>query len=338
MQRPNLGLARMRREDDMLGKLRGSRKDCVIGVLSCAVLMMVVTPTWAWPQSSIATPSANGDQLLFVFDARTNRVPFLGITSFAAEPIVLKIDFYAQGLDRILATQFRMLATSANLVIDPMTIAGVTGNAGIAVATPVRSENDPTPIVPLAPEGYNDGPLYGLATFANVELQAGFGVGALGRIAVNASGERAQAGATVDGATVQYQSFEPVTLLLPLYFNPQTLSPPEVDGNRIVLAAFRDDYAGAYSLAPVEVQVQYALRDATGTTFVERFGEDSLKFSGVLFTTLQTLAGDTALASSGKALFALGTSEGVNVVGLASQAANPFSIGQVLPGVGRPKD
>jgi hypothetical protein len=104
-------------------------------------------------------------------------------------------------------------------------------------------------------------------------------MGPLGRVAVSASGEHAKAGEVVDGSVVRYQRFAPATPLLPRYFSPQAFSPAEIDGNRIVLAAFRDRYTEGYS----EVDMQYALRDTTGATVVD---STQLVFSGVHLTSL----------------------------------------------------
>ena len=94
------------------------------------------------------------------------------------------------------------LPGGGNVVIDPTSssIAGgaVNGNAGLAVVTPITSATDAHPIVP--PE-----PLTGGYTLANLQLTAAFGENPYGRLAVGGNGQRATAGAAVDGISGRRQ-------------------------------------------------------------------------------------------------------------------------------------
>ncbi len=49
----------------------------------------MITAIPAEAQTTILTPGTSSDQLLFVYDARGNRVPFIAVTNFASDPIVV---------------------------------------------------------------------------------------------------------------------------------------------------------------------------------------------------------------------------------------------------------
>jgi hypothetical protein len=282
-------------------------------------------------QSLIAAPGTSGDQLLFFYDATSGRTLFLVVANVSQSDLTLEIDWYSQDLTSRLATQTQALAAGANVVLDANQVPGVTGNAGLTVVTPVVSATDARPIVPSvfrdtlpsAPSGS----LIGGFTLADLSSNSAFGQNPLARVAVDAAGNRAPAGAIVDGTTVRYQRIAPDALFIPFYFNPAsgTLT------NRAFVAAFEDRYAASgFSIGPVSLNLGAALIDATG----DNFANGTLPVNGVAFTDLQTLAGGTPFTRSGKVLLGLSNPlpANANLLGLMSQSLGTFAVGQGMPG------
>lgn len=296
--------------------------------ITLAVVALIVFATPVCAQTEIPTPATSGDQLLFVYDARASRVPFLVVSNFAATDLTVEIAWYAQTLDRRLATEYRTLTPLGNTVIDPSGLDGVNGNAGITVVTPVRSADDPTPVVPPSNLDGTSGPLFGGFTLANLDTGAGFGQNPLARLAVNSAGARPPEGTVVDGTFVQYQRIVPDLMSLPFYFNP---SDPQLT-NQVILGSFADQYGeGGFAIAPAEVQLPFEVRDAEGTRLLQ---DEGPVVRGVYLDTVQNLASTVELTSSGKFVFSrLGGGDArANVFGLMTQALGTFSVGQRMPG------
>ena len=320
-------------------------------VSSALVLGLAVTPVGAddfdpteeptegrLPAELAMTPRVDGDQLFFFFDARTSRVPFLGVSNVNPRAMVLDVQFLDTSLARLAAFEMTLPA-SGQVLIDASTIQGVTGHLGLVMITPC----DPATLRPLVPEV----PLLGGFTLANTALGSGFGQNPFGRLAIDRTTGRRASGGTIigdsatGGTNVAYQQIEPTALVLPFYFDPANLSPPEFDGNRLFLAAFCD----VYSAPPGGLF--FSLRPAPGfafdsVTFVAASGglitakSDVPAVGGVLSTTIQELAAPAVLTGGGKVVFELpATDSGCrrNVFGLASQSLGTFAVGQRLPGL-----
>jgi hypothetical protein len=274
------------------------------------------TSLTAQAQSSIGEPLASGDQLLFFFDSRSPRVSFVSVSNPANEPVTIEILIPSAGLRESIQLDAR-----GNQVIDPTALAPE--QRGLLVLTPIVDSEDHTPVVPPQP-------ILGSYTIANLLLGAAFGGNALGRRAVE-GGSLATPGSIVDGSTVRYQVVNPEALAVPVYFDPQTVGPPEQDGNRLRLAAFRDEYdGGEYDLAPLLGSVEAQFFDNGGTEVADRTAPLA---NGLLDIDLEALAG-TELTSSGKVFLTFlpdGTTG--NFIGLFSQALGTFGAGGVLPEV-----
>lgn len=282
-------------------------------------------------QSLIAAPGTSGDQLFFFYDATPGHTLFLVVGNISQSSLTLEVDWYSQDLSQRLAQQFQVLAAGANVILDPGQVQGVAGNAGLTVVTPVMSATDPRPVVPsvfretlaAAPSGS----LIGGFTLADLSANSAFGQNPLARVAVDAAGNRAAAGAIVDGTAIRYQRIAPEALFIPFYFNPSggTLT------NRAFVGAFEDRYAASgFSIGPVSLTLGAALLDANGANFAT----GNLAVDGVAITTLQALAGGASFTSSGKVF--LGVSNALpanaNLMGLMSQSLGTFAVGQGMPG------
>lgn len=282
-------------------------------------------------QSLIAAPGTSGDQLLFFYDATPGHTLFLVVANVSPSELTLEVDWYAQDLTSRRAIQFQQLAAGANVILDASQVQGVPGNAGLVVVTPVLSSADARPIVPSV---LNDslpsapsGALIGGFTLADLSANSAFGQNPLGRVAVDAAGNRAPAGAIVDGTTVRYQRIAPDALFIPFYFNPAsgTLT------NRALVAAFEDRYgANEFTIGPVSLELGAVLIDAVG----DDFANGTLAVNGVALTDLQTLANGAPFTRSGKVLLGLNNPlpANANLLGVMSQSLGTFAVGQGMPG------
>lgn len=299
------------------------------GVWAAALCALVAAGTMgvapATAQPTLGTPSVSGDQLIFFYDARTNRTSFLSVANVSDDTIHIDVALYSEDLATEVAGATLSLAGAANTVIDPSSFGGggAAGTAGLAVVTPVVGSDDLTPVVPPQP-------IVGGFTFANLQLSSGFGQNPFARSAVSAgSGAPAAPGTQVDGVSVVYERFDPGILNIPVYFDPATLAPPANDGNRVLIAAFADGYEGAFSISPVSTQAAVTFFDNAGV----RIAENSVSIDGVLFSDLQSASGGAAIeGSSGKVFFEV-NAQGGNVFGLFSQSIGTFAAGQRMPAV-----
>ena len=317
----------MSREERFAGETgaRRRRGAALAATLAATVAVFAGAPHDACAQSTIAVPGTSGDQLIYFYDARTDRVPFLTIANPSGTPVVIELAFYPQGLGSRLGEQVYTLPGGGNVVVDPTQASvanGVAaGNAGLAVVTPIASATDSHPVVPPAP-------LTGGYTLANQTLAAAFGENPYGRLAVTSSGARASAGAQVDGNAVKYQRFTPSVLMVPVYYNPQTLAPAADDGNRVIVAAFTDSYGAQFDIGPGT--------DTPPATFCNSGGFEvatgAPEVSGVLLSDLQAIAGASTLSGSGK-LFLDVTAGNGNVFGIYSQSLGTFAAAQRMPAV-----
>lgn len=290
------------------------------------LLPMCMAALLAFPGAVAAAGDArvSGDQLLFFYDARSGRVPFFSVANPSPdESVDVEIAIYPEALDARLGAETLRLPPLGNVVVDLTQAAGgaAAGRAGLAVVTPVVGLSDARPIVP--PE-----PLVGTFTLANVPLESGFGENPIGRRAVSGSGAPAASGRFVDGDAVSYERLTPAFLMVPVFFNPQQLGPPEDDGNRVVVAAFADSYGARFDLLPRRHEATVSILGADG----ELVAGGMLAVNGLTRTDLQALAGDTMLTGSGKVLLEVDAADG-SVVGLFSQSLGPFGAGQRMPSV-----
>lgn len=293
--------------------------------LAATAAVLGAAPQGAHAQTTIPVPGTSGDQLIYFYDARTDRVPFLAVANPSETPVVVEVAFYPQDLGSRLGEQVYTLPGGGNVVIDPTSasVAGgvAAGNAGLAVVTPIASETDSHPVVPPVP-------LTGGYTLANTTLAAAFGENPYGRLAVGGNGSRAAAGAQVDGNAVKYQRFTPSVLMVPVYDNPQTLAPPADDGNRVIIASFTDSYGAQFDIGPGS--------DTPPATFCDSGGFEvatgAPEVSGVLLTDLQAIAGSATLSSSGKLFLDVNAGTG-SVFGVFSQSLGTFAAGQRMPAV-----
>lgn len=295
------------------------------------VAFLVLGPVGARAQFFATTPATYGDQLFFFFDAREDRVPFLTVSNYADQSIDVQIAYYRQDMQVVLAVDSLTLPAAGHQVIDPNLISSVKGNAGLAVVTPVGG-NPTQAVVPPAQPGTNGvPPLFGSFTLANTNLGSGFGQNPFARTAVDVNGDRALDGSLIDGQNVAYQAFAADVLIIPSYFDPALLAPASEDGNRVMLAAFADDYtSGQWNMGPLTVDADAIFNAVDGSNITRT----DITVDGILFTDIQQMAGTTTLRGSGKVKVFLDRilPPFGNIFGLFSQSLGTFSVGQRMPG------
>jgi hypothetical protein len=69
----------------------------------------------AHAQTTIAVPGTSGDQLIFFYDARTGRVPFLSVANPGGTPVVVEVAFYPQDLQSRLGEAVFTIAGGAKV-------------------------------------------------------------------------------------------------------------------------------------------------------------------------------------------------------------------------------
>jgi len=293
--------------------------------------------------SKISEAGTVGDQLLFFFDARSGRTTFLTIGNPSLDAVLVEVVFYSQSLATRLAEETILLAGAGATVVDPTTVDGVSGHAGLVTVTPIVGVDDHAPVVPPRP-------LVGGYTIANLALGAGFGQNPFGRLAVSRGPgirpdiPRAAPGVIVDGNRVRYQAIQPglaiPALVVPAHFDPTDLAPPEQDGNRLLLAAFTETYdapvgPGGTSRFTLEPRARTVSADFFDDAGVAVAADQQVLVSGVYLDSLQGLAGATELDRPGRVELTLGDppQPGDGVFGLFGQALGTFAVGQRLPGL-----
>lgn len=283
-----------------------------------------LAPCSAWAQRKITVPGIVGDQLIYFYDARGGRVPFLNFANPSDQDVTVEVVFYPQDLSRRLGQGVLKLVGGGNITIDPTAFAegAARGNAGLALVTPI--DGNGSPVVP--PE-----PLGGSFTLANIELGAAFGENPLGRLALDKSGNRASPWTKVDGGEVRYQEFSPEALWIPVYYNPVNLSPAGEDGNRVILIAFADQYGAEFNIGP-------DMQEDITASFVDLDGflvsQQGFQMSAVFLSDLNQIARGI-LTTSGKVFFGRGVWRAANFCGVFSQSLGTFGEGQRIPPVRR---
>lgn len=294
----------------------------VVAAIALAAGLLANGTAWAQPTfPGLPTePGVKGDQLMYFYDARPDHTTFATIGNPATTAsVILELVYYSVSLDSRIAEQIITLPGGGAVVVDPTQAPGgaaaVAGNAGLLVVTPITSETDHTPVVPPLP-------IVGGFSIVNTTLGAGFGDNPFGRLALQGppgvkNDQRGNPGDPVDGNNTSYQSIQPPTtepsLTLAAYLNPSTLGkPPTVgtgtdDGNRVLLAAFRDQYAAAvgpgnaarFNLTPITVNATVSFfASSNGQKFVNT---RAFSVSAVKLTTLQEIAGPgVTFTSSGR--------------------------------------
>lgn len=235
-------------------------------------------------------PASVGSQLIFYFDARQGFTTFATISQISFQSISIKVDFYTGNFDGKTAQVFT-LAPNEQRIIDIGDVLGGRGfdtQSGLAVAT----------ITDEAGRALEFPALTGSFTVANLATGSAWGAPAAARSARNVSdGAIVQLNTVVDGTTVAFQSFQSRDLILPNFYNPQTLAPVSAHGNQVIFVNFANDGSGG----AVKTSTTAWRIDATRAN--QEIFSDTVTTFGVNDVDLVTLLGDGANGSSGGIFF-----------------------------------
>jgi hypothetical protein len=289
-------------------RARGRRSRGAV-VLAAAGMLVALVAARAW---AIQIPDVRGDQLLFVYDTRANHSSFVNVTNPASDPVVVEIASYPQDLTTPV-TEVVTLEAGGEHIVDLATAFGGESNlrAGLVVVTPIMAADKPIPVAPPSP-------LAGSFTMA-------------GKVSAFGENAFARSIAHTQGGVVKYETLQPGTLMIPVFYDPQQLDDPGVDGNRIVLVSFVDVYGedGTFRVAAPETPV--TLRPTFCVSKFGRLEPATFDVSGVNFTTLQDLASPEKVKRAGSLFLEEMGGEDANLFGVFSQAKANFAAGQRLP-------
>ena len=292
--------------------MESKMKPFVFGLVFGALLILILFVSGAIG-ATIEEARTTGDQLIFFYDARSPRVPFYNITNPCDEGVSISAVFHHEG--GWVAGETRIhLSAGGKSPLDPTSIDGVTGSAGIVSITPVNEQG-----IPVVPRCF----IMGTQTGANLNLSAAYGDNGFGRLAMRGS-VHANSGEVVDCSRVKYEQVRPSAYMFN-HFNPSTLGPVEDDGNRVVLGMFLDKCLPSFELSPAKLYVGVLMLDRNGNRVVE-YGAD---FGPFLYNgNLQDLADGEVLDSAGSVYLTVGGDNVISVICQTSQSLGPFGAGQ----------
>jgi hypothetical protein len=240
---------------------------------------------------ALERPDAQGDQLVFYYDARPSFTSFLTVRNVMPGNITVNVLFYGPGFDAAPFSQTFSLAAGGLRVLDMGALrdGGLPAQPGAAFATAVNEVG--TAVV--------TGALTGNFTVANLATGSAWGAPAAARSAVNADGSFPALGSVIDNQTVSLRPIRAAGLELAAFYNPDDLAPAETGGNQLVFLNF-EDVVGL----PLRVQVGatdwnvFATR-ADGTSIADT----TFTATGVVVSDLAAVVGGEVGGSAGSMRF-----------------------------------
>ena len=257
----------------------------LVAVWSPRVAALTPAPT------ALERPDAQGDQLVFYYDARPSFTTFLTVRNVMPGDVTVTILFYGPGLDAPPFTHTTTLPAGGLRVIDvgAFRASGLSAQAGVAFATGVNEVG--TAVV--------TGALGGNFTVANLATGSAWGAPAAARSAVNGDGSFPALGSVIDNQTVSLRPIRPTGLELAAYYDPDDLAPTMLGGDQLIFVNFED-------VAGLPLRAQLATTDwnvfatrADGSTIANT----AFTATGVVVTNLATVLGTDVGGSSGSIRF-----------------------------------
>ncbi len=302
-------------------------------VAALALTTVVVSPARAIILTNpyaIDRPDANGDQLVFYYDARANFTTFINLHNEFLDLDVV-VQFYRSTFSSPLFTRTFSIPGGGSRVIDVGALRtaepALSEDVGVAIATAVNAEGKA--IVTRA--------LSGNFTVANLQVNSAWGASAAARSAVEAAPPPALSdgsslpaiGTVIDGTTVVLPPIQPTNAHLALYYDPTSLAPAGLGGNQLIFVSFEDVPGEIYTAqsAPTTWAVNVVRSDGSPIGPVDAFVA-----SGVTVTDLASVAGPGVNGSSGSMSFnALPTSSFVTRFVFFTETLGTFATGYLLP-------
>ncbi len=265
--------------------------------------------------------SGFGDQLLYFWDGRDGFTTFLAVRNLGADDLTIEMQLYGPDLGEPFADVVSVPAHGAEIFdIQELRDRGLDTDFGLAVAHAIGPSGEPVVSRALA----------GSLTVANLSTSSAWGTTATARIAVALDGGETQlppAGDVIDGESVLLRAVRPEGVVLPLYFDPDSLDPAELDGNQIVFLSFNDEPGIPFRAS------------ARGTTWaIEAHTSDGTALSpadwtseGVAVSDIVSVLGEESRGSSGSATLRAVAGGAYNRILFFTQSLANFGTGFLLP-------
>lgn len=265
--------------------------------------------------------SGFGDQLLYFWDGRDGFTTFMAVRNLGDDTLTMELQLYGPDLDEPF-TEIAAIPPHGAEIFDVQELAGrgLETEYGLAVAHAVGPSNEP--LVSRA--------LVGSFTVANLATASAWGATATARIAVHLDGGETvlpPRGDVIDGESVLLRAIRPESVVLPLYFDPDSLDPAELDGNQMVFLSFNDEPGVPYRPSPRATTWDIYAHKADGTAL----SPPPWTSEGVAITDVVTLLGEEARGSSGSATLRASTGGAYNRIIFFTQSLANFGTGVVLP-------
>jgi hypothetical protein len=273
------------------------------------------------------TETRTGGQLLLYYDAVKYDVVYLTLTNTGPSNIVLHMVLYGadcvEQFDYVLiiCPYGHKIYDMARFDLGNARSVDLRGNKGFLLATPTDSSGN-APAVP-----YNH--LAGNTVHANIATANSFGLNAVARLAVDATGAPlADYSGTLDGVTMMFQRIQPAKLWHDGFFALSTIT-----DSRILLFSFVDVYSPTnYTIAEASVTLSnFAWRvDCAGVSLAPKI------FKCFLDATIQSFIGGgygSFIVNSGTLqMIPLGYVTNQNFFGIASQTLSTYTVNRYLWG------
>lgn len=280
-------------------------------------------PGAASMQSSGSTefPHARGDQLVFFYDASPGATSFLNVGNQGDASLDVLLRMYSADLSASVDTMATIPAGGTRTIdVGSFLSEGLPAGPGVAFATAVDASGQPVVSRALA----------GNLTIANLGTQSGWGAPAVARPAVRSAGSAyawADLGDRIDGTDVFFEPLRPNTADLSVYYDPTTLEPADVGGNRVIFVSFDDQAADP--LSPMAGQVTWRL-DGTRSDGSTTSGEAHAS-SGVDATHLEALVGGAVTGAAGGLHLQVESESPSNRIVYFVESLGTFATGYPLP-------
>lgn len=265
--------------------------------------------------------SGFGDQLLYFWDGREGFTTFLAVRNLGSEDLTIEMQLYGPDLGEPFSDIVSVPARGAEIFdIQELRERGLDTDFGLAVAHAIGPSGEPVVSQALA----------GSLTVANLSTSSAWGATATARIAVELDGGETQlppTGDVIDGENVLLRAVRPESVVLPLYFDPDSLDPAELDGNQIVFLTFNDEPGIPFRAT------------ARGTTWaIEAHKSDGTPLSsadwtseGVVVSDIVSVLGEESRGSAGSATLRTVAGGAYNRILFFTQSLANFGTGVLLP-------
>jgi len=266
-------------------------------------------------------PLGLGDQLLYYWDGRAGFTTFLTVRNLADDPLTVELQVYGPEFGEPFVDTVSIAARAATIFdVQELARRGLETGFGLAVAHAVGPSGEPLVSRALA----------GSFTVANLATNSAWGATAPARIAIEFGPEAISLpprGRVIDGETTLFRTLRPEELVLPLYFDPDTLDPVDLAGNQIVGLSFNDEPGVPFRATARATTWSITAHRADGTSLPVA----EWTSSGVSMSDLVAILGEDARGSAGSAILRARPGGAYNRLILFTQSLAAFGTGALLP-------